>query len=340
MRKGAFTAAATAFAALLVAGPAAAQQDFYRDNKITVLVGGTAGGGFDIISRTMANHLGRFIPGHPSMVVQDMPGGGGIVVTNHIYNTAPKDGTVIAYVGPAAVQPLLNPGDSKIRFDAQKIGWIGSLSATHSILFAFHTTPFKSAQDLFTREMIVAGTGAASTTDTYPKILNEILGTKFKLITGYQGSKETMLAIERGEADGRFMSIDSLQTTSPGWLRDGWARVILQAAVTRLPELPEVPTARDLAKTDEQRQAMDFAFMQDEMGRPIAAPPGIPAERKKILRDAFGKMIRDKDFLAEAKAHKLEVAGPMTGEEVDAAVKKIYATPKAVVARVAAAMTK
>jgi tripartite-type tricarboxylate transporter receptor subunit TctC len=317
---------------------AAAQQKFYRDSKITVLVGGTAGGGFDIFSRTMANHLGRFIAGNPSVIVQDMPGGGGIVVTNHIYNTAPKDGTVIAYVGPMASQPLLNPGDSKIRFDSQKITWIGSLSSTHSILFAFHTTPFKSAEDLFSRQMIVAGTGAASTTDTYPKILNEILGTKFKLITGYQGSKETMIAIERGEADGRFMSIDSLQTTSPGWLRDGWARVILQASATRLPEFPDVPTARDLAKTDAQRQAVDFAFMQDEMGRPIAAPPGIPADRKRILRDAFAKMSRDPAFLAEAKAHGLEVAGPMTGDEVDAMVKKIYATPKAVVERVAAAM--
>jgi len=338
MRRGALISSAAALAALLATGPVAAQQNFYRDNKITVLVGGTAGGGFDIFSRTMANHLGRFIAGNPPVIVQDMPGGGGIVVTNHIYNTAPKDGTVIAYVGPMASQPLLNPGDSKIRFDSQKITWIGSLSSTHSILFAFHTTPFKSAEDLFSRQMIVAGTGAASTTDTYPKILNEILGTKFKLITGYQGSKETMIAIERGEADGRFMSIDSLQTTSPGWLRDGWARVILQASATRLPEFPDVPTARDLAKTEAQRQAVDFAFMQDEMGRPIAAPPGIPEDRKRILRDAFAKMSRDPGFLAEAKAHGLEVAGPMTGDEVDAMVKKIYATPKAIVERVAAAM--
>jgi tripartite-type tricarboxylate transporter receptor subunit TctC len=338
MRRSALMSVAAALAALLAAGSAAAQQSFYRDNKITVLVGGTAGGGFDIFSRTMASHLGRFIPGNPGIIVQDMPGGGGIVVTNHIYNTAPKDGTVIAYVGPTAVQPLLSPGDAKIRFDSQKITWVGSLSSTHSVLFAFHTTPFKSAEDLVTRQMIVAGTGAASTTDTYPKILNEILGTKFKLITGYQGSKETMIAIERGEADGRFMSIDSLQSTSPGWLRDGWARVILQAAVTRLPEFPDVPTARDLAKTEQQRQAVDFAFMQDEMGRPIAAPPGIPPERAKILRDAFAQMTKDQKFLAEAKAHGLEVAGPLTGAEVDAMVKKIYATPQAVVDRVAAAM--
>ena len=338
MQKGALAIGAAALAALFAAGHAAAQQNFYHDNKITVLVGGTAGGGFDIFSRTMANHLGRLIPGTPSIIVQDMPGGGGIVVTNHIYNTAPKDGTVIAYVGPMAVQPLLSPGDSKIRFDSQKITWVGSLSSTHSMLFAFHTTPFKSAEDLFTRQMIVAGTGAASTTDTYPKILNAVLGTKFKLITGYQGSKETMIAIERGEADGRFMSIDSLQTTSPGWLRDGWARMLLQAAVTRLPEFPDVPTARDLAKTEAQRQAVDFAFMQDEMGRPIAAPPGIPEDRKRMLREAFAKMVKDPAFLAEAKAHGLEATGPLTGEQVEDMVKKIYATPKEIIARVAAAM--
>src|SRR6185312_2330410 len=274
MRRGALISSAAALAALLATGPVAAQQNFYHDNKITVLVGGTAGGGFDIFSRTMANHLGRFIAGNPSVIVQDMPGGGGIVVTNHIYNTAPKDGTVIAYVGPMASQPLLNPGDSKIRFDSQKITWIGSLSSTHSILFAFHTTPFKSAEDLFSRQMIVAGTGAASTTDTYPKILNEILGTKFKLITGYQGSKETMIAIERGEADGRFMSIDSLQTTSPGWLRDGWARVILQASATRLPEFADGPRSRQDRRPAPGRRFRLHAGRDGAADRGAARHPG------------------------------------------------------------------
>lgn len=319
------------------ATPAAAQE-LYAGKTITVLVGGTAGGGFDTISRIMANHLGRYIPGNPNFVVRDMPGGGGIVVANHTYNVAPKDGTTIAYVGPIVVQPLLSPDDKRIQFDAKKFTWIGSLGVTHSILFAWHKTPFMTAQDLFQREMIVGGTGAASTTDIYPKVLNAVLGTKFKLITGYQGSKETLIAIERGEADGRFNSWDSMKTTSANWIRDNQIRILLQASTKRHPELPNVPTALELAKTAEQRQAIEFLFLPAEMGRPIAAPPGIPAEHKAILLDAFAKLVKDKAFLADAEKAGLEVDGPMTGAEVDKVVERIYATPPSVVAQVAKAM--
>jgi tripartite-type tricarboxylate transporter receptor subunit TctC len=271
-------------------------------------------------------------------VVRDMPGGGGIVVANHTYNVAPKDGTTIAYVGPVVVQPLLSPGDKRIQFDAKKFTWIGSLGLTHSILFAWHKTPFHTAQDLFQREMVVGGTGAASTTDIYPKVLNAVLGTKFKLITGYQGTKETLIAIERGEADGRFNSWDSMKTTSGQWLRDGLVRILLQAATKRHPELPDVPTALELAKTDDQRQALEFLFLPADMGRPIAAPPGIPADRKAILVDGFAKLVKDKAFLADAKKAGLEVDGPMTSDEVVKTVDQIYATPKDVVQKVAKAM--
>jgi tripartite-type tricarboxylate transporter receptor subunit TctC len=317
---------------------AASAQDFYSNKTITVLVGGTAGGGFDTISRVLAAHMGSYIPGNPSFVVRDVPGGGGIVVANTIYNLAPKDGTQMAYIGPVVVQPLLSPDNKSIQFDATKINWIGSLGVTSSVLIAWHTTPFKSAQDLFDKEMIVSGTGAASTTDIYPKVLNAVLGTKFKLITGYQGSKETYLAIERQEADGRFSALDSIYATVPDWIPSGKARVILQASVSRQASLPDVPTAMDFAKTDAQRQALEFTFLPSEMGRPIAAPPGIPAARKATLRKAFAKLIKDPAFLAEAKQRGIEVNGPMTGEEVDKAVAQIYATPKAAVDQVVKAM--
>lgn len=316
----------------------AAAQDVYRGKTITVLVGGTAGGGFDTISRIMANHLGRHIPGNPSFVVRTMPGGGGIVVANHTYNVAPKDGTTLAYVGPVVVQPLLSPADKRIQFDAKKFTWIGSLGVTHSILFAWHKTPFNSAQDLFQREMVVGGTGAASTTDIYPKVLNAVLGTKFKLITGYQGSKETLIAIERGEADGRFNSWDSMKTISGAWIRDKQVRILLQAATKRHAELPDVPTALELAKSAEQKQAIEFLFLPAEMGRPIAAPPGIPAPQKTALLDGFATLVTDAAFLAEAKKAGLEVDGPMTGAEVEKTVERIYATPKPVVEKVAQAM--
>lgn len=316
----------------------ARSQEVYAGKTISVLVGGTAGGGFDTISRIMANHMGRYIPGNPNFVVRDMPGGGGIVVANHTYNVAPKDGTTIAYVGPIVVQPLLSPNDKRIQFEAKKFTWVGSLGVTHSILFAWHKTPFLTAQDLLQREMVVGGTGAASTTDIYPKVLNAVLGTKFKLITGYQGSKETLIAIERGEADGRFNSWDSMKTTSAAWIRDKQVRILLQASTKRHPELPDVPTALELAKTAEQRQAIEFLFLPAEMGRPVAAPPGIPAAQKAILLEAFAKLVKDKAFLADAEKAGLEVDGPMTGAEIDKTVERIYATPPAVVNLVAKAM--
>ncbi|HTI88806.1 MAG TPA: tripartite tricarboxylate transporter substrate-binding protein [Alphaproteobacteria bacterium] len=331
-----FVASLSCAATLPLAGAHA--DDFYRGKTITILVGGTAGGGFDTISRVMSTHLGKYIPGNPSFVVRDVPGGGGIVVANTIYNVAPKDGTQMAYIGPVVVQPLLSPDNKSIQFDATKITWIGSLGVTSSVLIAWHETPFKTAQDLFDKQMVVAGTGAASTTDIYPKVLNAVLGTKFKLITGYQGSKETYIAIERKEADGRFSALDSIYATVPDWIPSGKARVILQASVNRQSDLPDIPTAVDLAKTDDQRQALDFTFLPSEMGRPIAAPPGIPNEQKSILRTAFAKMIADPSFLAEAKQRGIEVNGPMTGEQVEAAVTKIYATPKAVVDQVIKAM--
>jgi tripartite-type tricarboxylate transporter receptor subunit TctC len=317
---------------------AAHAEDFYAGKTITVLVGGTAGGGFDTISRAMATHMGRYIPGNPSFVVRDVPGGGGIVVANTIYNVAPKDGTQIAYIGPVVVQPLLSPDNKSIHFDATKINWVGSLGVTSSVLIAWHETPFKSAKDVFEKQMVVSGTGAASTTDIYPKVLNAVLGTKFKLITGYQGSKETYLAIERREADGRFSALDSIYATVPDWIPSGKARVILQASVNRQPSLPDIPTAMDFAKTDAQRRALEFTFLPSEMGRPIAAPPGIPANQKSILRDAFAKLIKDPAFLAEAKKRGIEVNGPMTGDEVDKAVAQIYATPKSAVDQVVKAM--
>jgi tripartite-type tricarboxylate transporter receptor subunit TctC len=286
----------------------------------------------------MAEFLGKHLPGNPKIQGQNMPGGGGLVLANHLYNVAPKDGTVIAYVGPIAIDPLLNPETGRAKFDALKFTWIGSLGAQHSVLSLWHTAPAKTVDDLFKTETVVAGTGAAATTDIYPKVLNAVLGTKFKLITGYQGSKETLIAIERGEADGRFNSWDSMKTTSGNWIREGLVRILLQASTKRHPELPNVPTALELAKTDEQRQALEFLFLPAEMGRPIAAPPGIPAQQKAALLDGFAKLVKDERFLADAQKAGLEVDGPMTGTEMQKVVERIYATPKPVVEQVRKAM--
>lgn len=335
-------AGAVALAALTAfAGPAAAQEPpdgFYKGKTITALIAGTPGGLFDIATRTMAEFLGPHLPGNPKIHSQNMPGGGGLVLANHLYNVAPKDGTVIAYVGPIAIDPLLNPETGRAKFDALKFTWLGSLGAQHSVLSLWHTAPTQTVEDLFKIETVVAGTGAAATTDIYPKVLNAVLGTKFKLVTGYQGSKETYLAIERGESHGRFNSWDALKSTVPHWLAEKKINIVLQAALTRHAELPDVPTVLEIAKTDEQKQAMRFLFLPAQSGRPIAAPPGLPGERAKALRDGFVKLLNDPAFLAEMSKRGVEVEQPMTGEEVEKNYAAVYATPQPIIDLVAAAM--
>lgn len=315
---------------------AEAQTPYFQNNTITINVAGTAGGAFDILGRTMGQFYGQYLPGNPKIIVKDEPGGGGLVAGNSLYNVAPRDGTVLAYVGPIAMDPLLNPDSGRAKFDATKFTWIGSMGTSHSVLVVWNESPIKTADDLFTKETIVAGTGAAATTDFYPKVLNDVLGTKFKLITGYQGSKETYIAIERGEAYGRFNSWDALKS-SGNWLTDKKAHVILQAAFARHPELPDVPNVLDLAKTDEQKQILRFMVAPSEM-RPIAGPPAIPADRTKLMRDAFMKMVNDPTYIAEMDKRGLDPTRPMDGAKLDEAIKAIYATPKAVIDRVSAAM--
>ena len=334
---------ATALAVVLCALPfgAVAQESaetFYKGKTITALIAGTPGGGFDLATRTMAEFLGQYIPGNPKIQAQNMPGGGGLVLANHLYNVAAKDGTVIAYVGPIAIDPLLNPDTGRAKFDALKFTWVGSLGAQHSVLSLWHTAPAQTVDDLFKVETVVAGTGAAATTDIYPKVMNAVLGTKFKLVTGYQGSKETYLAIERGEAHGRFNSWDALKSTVPHWLKEKKLNILLQAALTRHEEVPDAPTVLEIAKTDEQKQAMKFLLLPAQSGRPIAAPPALPADRVKALREGFAALIKDKAFLAAMDKRGLEVERPMTGEEVDKNYAAVYATPKPIIEMVAAAM--
>lgn len=333
--------AAIAAAALLLSTAPLAQaqsvEEFFKTRTITILIAGTPGGGFDTSARTMAEFYGKFVPGNPKIVSQNMPGGGGLVAGNYLYNVAAKDGTMMGYVGPIAVDPLLNPGGNA-KFEATKFSWIGSLGSTHSVLAMWHAAPTKTVEDLFTKETVVAGTGAAATTDIYPKVLNAVMGTKFKLITGYQGSRETFLAIERGESHGRFASVDSMQTAVPQLLAEKKLIVLLQASLKRHPEYPTVPTAYEIAKTDEQKQAMTFIFAPSEAGRPIAAPPNLPADRLKALREAFVKMTSDAEYKAEANKRGLDPQGPMSGEEVTALYTQVYDTPKSVIDKVSAAM--
>lgn len=331
-------------ATFAVAASASAQsvESFYRGNTVTVLIAGTPGGGFDAYSRLMAQHLPRFLPGNPNMVAKNMGGAGGLTLANHLYNVAARDGTVIAYVGPIAMQPLLNPDAPNTKFDPRRFTWIGSLASSHNLLVAWHTAPVKEAADVFSKEMVVAGTGAASDTDFYPKFMNATIGTKFKLITGYVGTRETLKAIEQGEAHGRFMSFDSAKSTSKAWLDGGQLKIIFQNALERHPDLPNIPTIMDLLKqrnaSADTVESFKFILSPDDMGRPIAGPPEIPADRAKALRAAFAQMVKDPNYLEDARKRGLDPDQPLDGDGVEKTVAEIYKTPKEIIARVAGAM--
>ena len=339
-KASAFACAATL--AFVTSASAQSVESFYKGATVTVLIAGTPGGGFDSYSRLMAQHLPRFLPGKPNMIAQNMAGAGGLTLANYLYNVAKRDGTVIAYTGPIEMQPLFNPDAPNTKFDPRRFNWIGSLAASQSLLIEWQTGPIKSPDDLFTTEMVVAGTGAASDTDYYPKFMNTVLGTKFKLITGYVGSQETLKAIEQGEAHGRFMSYDSVKSTRKQWLDEGKLKIIFQNALERHPELPNIPTIIDIAKArgkgPDVIEAFRFLLAPDEMGRPIAGPPEIPRDRVVALRAAFSQMVKDPQYLDDARKRGLEPDLPLDGEGVEKTVEEIYKTPKNIVDLVANAM--
>jgi tripartite-type tricarboxylate transporter receptor subunit TctC len=325
-------------AAALVAGAAHAQsvEDFYHGRTVTVLVGFSPGGAYDGSARLLAQHMGKYIPGRPSFVVQNMPGAGTLNLVNHLYNVAPKDGTVFGiFARGMAMEPLI--GNSDTRFDATKLTWIGSTTNEVSLCATYGTSPVKTWQDTLTKDFVVAGNGSGSDPDVFANVLRHLFGQKNRLITGFPGSAEISLAMERGEVDGRCgWSWSSVKAEKPDWLRDHKLNLIVQLALTKADDLPGVPLITDLAKTDSQRQILKLIFGRQTMGRPFAAPPGLPADRRQALRTAFDRTVKDADFLAEANKRKLEI-NPVSGADIDSLIADIYSTPKDVVAEARAA---
>ncbi len=331
LRSIARLAAASLIAATGLTTAARAQSETF-DKPVTIYVAGTAGGGIDLLARALARHMGKYLPGSPNMVVQDMPGAGGIRAANFLAEAAPRDGTAIGtFAGGPVIEPLIgarNPG-----YDMSKFTWVGAVSKDVGVCLSYGTTPFKTVEDLRDKEMIVAGTGAGSDSDTYPIILNEVLKTKIKLITGYLGTKETIMAIENGEAHGRCsVAYSALKMARPDWLRDRKINVIMQFGLEKSRELPDVPLVLDLVKNTEDRQLMELLMGTMAVARPFMAPPGVPEGRATALRRAFDKTMLDPGFLAEAQQLQLDVE-PTTGEEAQKVVQSMYATPRAVVER-------
>ena len=339
VRRGLLSAATLVLAAAST-GAGLAQDaiaQFYRGRQITVIVGSSAGGGYDIYARLLARHMPKHIPGHPVMTVTNMPGAGSNAAAAHVYNVAPKDGTVIgALQNSAVLDALLDAllGDTRrLRHDATKFLHIGSATVDHYVCISRADAPVKTFQELLTRELVIGASQPGTSTRDYPAMLNNMTASKIRLVSGYPGTREITLAIEKDEVKGLCgFSWSSLQAQRPDWIKSGFIRVLVQEHDMGHPDISRmgVPLAVDFAKTPENRRVMELIYSSETFGRPYMMSPGVPAERVAALRQAFMTAMRDPELLAEAGRIGL-VIDPISGEELQALAEKIFATPATVV---------
>ena len=326
-------AALLTLAGMLAAGPAAAQPsvaEFYKGKQIDLYIGTPPGGGYDQYGRVLGRYMSRHIPGNPAIVYRNMPAGGGRQAMNHVYNVAPSDGTAFGTtLRNIAFDPLF--GEEATRIDAGKVSWIGSLNSEVSVCVAWHTAPFRTVDDLRKGEILMGSSGPTSSDTIQARLLNRIAGTRMRLVHGYKGSIEVHIAMERGEVQGRCgLGWDSIVSRYQHWIKDNKVAVLAQFALRKHPDIPQVTSILDLAQKLEDKQLVDVMLAPLEMGRPFFAPPGVPADRLAALRHAFDATTKDEDFLADVKKQKMELS-LLNGEDVAALVKRIYATPPAVV---------
>jgi tripartite-type tricarboxylate transporter receptor subunit TctC len=305
--------------------------DFYRDRTLSVVIGYGVGGGFDLYARLLARHMGVHVPGKPTLVPQNMPGAGSLKATNFLYSVAPKDGSVFGAIGRSIpLAPLL--GTPNAQFDPRKFNWLGSAGKDVLVAVSWHTAPVKTLEEAQRTELVVGSDAPGSETTQIPKLLNATIGTKFKIITGYSIPR-IALGMERGELGGQIgWSLDSLLTSHSDWIRDKKINLLLQTGFAKDPRLPDVPLAIAYAKSEADRDLLGLIFSMEEMARPYAAPPGVPAARVEALSRAFMDTVRDPSYRADAKRSKLDIQ-PISAAEVAALIAKAYATPPAVIAR-------
>jgi tripartite-type tricarboxylate transporter receptor subunit TctC len=303
--------------------------EFFKGKTIELDIGYSTGGGYDVYGRLLARFIGKHIPGNPNVVPKNMEGAGSLRAANWLYNGAPKDGTAFGTIGRGtAFDPILVKAPAQ--FDATKFGWIGSMNDEVSVCVSWKDSGITSFDQLYTQELVIGGTGASADTDQFPRMLNSVLATKFKIVTGYPGGNDVNLAMERGEVKGRCgWSWSSVKSTQPGWLKNKTINVLLQMSLSKHPDMPDVPLVVDLAKTEEQRQIFKLVFARQVMGRPFLAPPNLPADRLAALRTAFDETMKDPAMLAEAEKADLEIT-PVSGAKLQTLLAEIYAQPKAV----------
>src|SRR3954468_16199560 len=309
--------------------------EFYKGKTIELDIGVSVGGGYDLYARMLARHMGKYIPGNPSIVPKQMEGAGSMRLANFLANAAPKDGLTFGTINRGtAFDPLL--GNKSAQFEAAKLNWIGSTNNEVSACVAWHTSGVTSIEQVKAKELIVGATGPSADTYQFPKIANGVLGTKFKIVTGYPGGNDVDLAMERGEVSGRCgWSWTSLKATHQSWLDEKKMTVLFQMGLSKHADLPNTPLIIDLAKTDEERAILKLIFARQVMAWPFVAPPGVPNDRVAALREAFMATTKDKDFLADADKGNLEVT-PVSGEDIQKLVQEIYGTPAAVAQKTAA----
>ncbi len=325
-------------ALFLTAGEAAAQtpgvESFYKGKQITLLVGSGAGGGYDAYARSFARYFGKHVPGQPGVVVKNLPAAGGMAAANTLFNQSDKDGlTIAAHTNGIAMDPLF--GNPAAKFDGRKFNWLGSIGKLQNVCAIWHEHPIKTIEQARVQEFAAAGAGATSNTVLVPRIMNALLGTKIKVIAGYEPGQGDAIAMENREVDGVCgLAWSTIKASRAHWIKEKKINILVQMAMEKLPDLPDVPGALELV-SGENRRIFELILIRQEMGRPFAAPPGVPAERIAALRAAFEATLKDPDFLAEARQMQLDIE-PLSGAKIDELLASAYDAPKAIVDKAAA----
>jgi tripartite-type tricarboxylate transporter receptor subunit TctC len=331
---GVAAAMSLAVLGLTTAAKAQSVEEFYRGKNVTILIGYGAGGTDDIWARLISRYLGRYIPGEPTVIASNMPGAGSLLVTNQIYNTQPKDGTVIGLINRGVpFEPLL--GGTGTRFDPQKLNYIGSPDVDTPVCMVRNDAPVQSMEDLLTKELILGATGSGADSQSYPDILSKLLGVKMKIVQGYPGSRDILLAVERNEVQGICVSYDTIARSTI--FREKRAKILFQAALERDARIPDVPMIQELAKTDAQKLALQLFLQRTLMGRPFVMGPGVPEDRLAAMRRAFEMTLKDPGFAADARSADVNThyVSPARLLKV---VADAYATPPASVETVKKAL--
>jgi tripartite-type tricarboxylate transporter receptor subunit TctC len=313
--------------------PSQGAEDFYRNKQLRLIAGFPAGNDYDLGARLLVKYLPKYIPGQPSIIVQNMPQAASVVAANYLYMQAPRDGTVLGSFSRNIVNDALT-GQPNIVVDPRRLIWLGATSLPARVCVRWFTAPVKAPADLFTQEFIVGAAGATSSLAILPTVLNKVLGTKFRIVEGYQGMGDALLAIQRGETQGACASYAQFRIADQ-LFRDGKLTYLLRAEEAEIPGIPDVPSIFDYAKTDEQRQLMRFVFSSTVFGRPYAFPPDVPKDRVAVMRDSLAKAARDPDLIAEAAGIKMDMTYTPP-DRLEQLVVALYRTPPGVIATVKA----